>query len=91
MPYHQLKPGLLITEQDDQLFVLDKDTGRVHEFNMTAKVIFQLFLERREDEEAVEAFARTFDIPTDQARDDVSDMLQRFQDNDLLLPERQTE
>ncbi len=83
-PFHQLKPSLLITEKDQQLFVLDKDNGRVHEFNVTAKVIFQLFLEPRSKQEAVEEFARTFDIPTEQAAEDVDAMLAQFRANDLM-------
>lgn len=82
--HHQLKPSLLLTEKSDQLFVLDKDTGRVHEFNVTAKVIFQLFLEPRSVDEAVEAFARTFEIEEEQAREDVTEMLDHFRTNDLL-------
>ena len=82
--HHQLKSSLLLTEKSDQLFVLDKDTGRVHEFNVTAKVIFQLFLEPRSVDEAVEAFALTFEIEEEQAREDVTEMLDRFRTNDLL-------
>jgi hypothetical protein len=84
---HQIKPSLLITEQDDQLFALDPATGRVHEFNVTAKVIFQLFLDPREEGEAAAAFARTFDIAENQALEDVRTMLAQFRANDLLVVE----
>lgn len=85
-PRHQLKSSLLITEKDEQLFALDTDNGRVHELNPTAKVIFQLFLEPRAEEEAATAFARSFDIPYEQAVEDVRGMLERFRSNDLLEP-----
>ncbi|KAA5599481.1 PqqD family peptide modification chaperone [Blastochloris sulfoviridis] len=83
----QIKPSLLITEKDDQLFALDTESGRVHEFNVTAKVILQLFLEPRDEEEAAAAFARAFDIPHAQALEDVRTMLAQFRANDLLLPD----
>ncbi|NJL07323.1 MAG: PqqD family protein [Methylacidiphilales bacterium] len=86
-PRHQIKPSLLITEKDDQLFALDTQSGRVHELNLTAKVIFQIFLEPRGEDEAAEAFARAFDIPREQALEDVRAMLAQFRVNDLLLPE----
>ncbi len=84
LPCHQLKSSLLITEKDDDLFALDTETGRVHEFNVTAKVILQLFLEPQDVETAAAAFARSFDIPPDQALADVREMLVRFRANDLL-------
>jgi hypothetical protein len=85
MTVRQLKPDLLITEQDDQLFALDMVSGRIHELNVTAKVIFQLFLEPRDEQDAAEAFARSFGIAPEQALADVRDMLERFRLNDLLL------
>lgn len=88
---HQLKSSLLITEKDEQLFALDTQTGRVHELNLTAKVIFQLFLEPREEAEAAAAFARSFDIPYDQALEDVRHMLERFRANDLVLQRSERE
>lgn len=73
-----------MTEKDNRLFALDTETGRVHELNRSAKVIFQLFLEPREEEEAAAAFSRSFDIPLDRALEDVRDMLEQFRANDLL-------
>ena len=84
-PRYQLKSSLLITEKDDQLFALDTVSGRVHELNLTAKVIFQLFLAPRAEAEAAAEFARSFDIPVEQARDDVRALLDHFRSNGLLL------
>lgn len=80
----RLKPSLLMTEKDDMLFALDVDTGRVHEFNLTAKVIVQLFLDPRDETEAAAEYARTFRISPQQALEDVRFMLERFESNGLL-------
>ncbi len=83
-PRRRLKSSLLVTEKNEQLFALDTDNGRVHELNVTAKAIFELFREPCEEEEAAAEFARTFDVPYEQALEDVRDMLERFRNNDLL-------
>lgn len=82
----QLKPSLLMTEKDGKLFVLDKSNGRVHEFNHTGKVIFQLFLEPRTQADAAVEFARYFGISQSQALSDVVSILDLCRANDLLLP-----
>lgn len=79
-----LKSNVLITENEGLLFVLDRDNGRVHELNTTAKVIFQLCLKPTHRDDIVAEYAKYFALPTEQAVEDVDTMLELFAENDLL-------
>ncbi len=80
----QLKPDLLLAEKDEDLYVLDIESGRVHCFNPTAKVIFQLCLEPVSFEKIVEEFLLFFPISRGEAIDDIRMILSMMEQYGLL-------
>ncbi len=82
----QLKKDLLLAEKDDELFVLDIGSGRIHQFNQTAKIIFQMVLEPRSSEDVITAYARCFSLGQAEAEEDVNSILGMMRQYDLLRP-----
>lgn len=80
----QLKDDLLMAEKDEILYVLNLESGRIHCFNQTAKVILQLCLAPRSLMEIVEEFRQYFDLEVDLARDDVTALVERLASFHLL-------
>ena len=80
----QLKPNLLLAEKKEYLYVLDADSGRVHTFNPTAKVIFQLCMEPIAFDELVQEYLGYFPIEASEAQADVRMILALFEQYDLL-------
>ncbi len=80
----QLKTELLLAEKDDDLYVLDVESGRVHCFNPTAKVIFQLCLEPVSFEKLVDEFMLFFPIQRGEAAEDIRIILSMLDQYGLL-------
>jgi len=80
----QLKADLLLAEKDDDLYVLDVESGRVHCFNPTAKVIFQLCLEPVSFEKLVDEFMLFFPIQRGEAAEDIRMILSMMEQYGLL-------
>ena len=80
----QLKEKLLLAEKAETLIVLDIDSGRVHSFNLTAKVIFQLCLQPIEFDELVSEFLGYFPIDPAEAAADIRQILELLRQYDLL-------
>jgi hypothetical protein len=80
----QLKEKLLLAEKADTLYVLDIDSGRVHSFNLTAKVIFQLCMQPIEFDELVQEFLGYFPIDPAEAAEDIRQILELLGRYDLL-------
>ena len=80
----QLKEKLLLAEKAETLYVLDIDSGRVHCFNLTAKVIFQLCMQPIEFDELVSEFLGYFPIDPAEAAADIRQILELLRQYDLL-------
>lgn len=81
----QLKQKLLLAEKAETLYVLDIDSGRVHSFNLTAKVIFQLCLQPIEFDELVSEFLGYFpDRSCGGGKLDIRQILELLRQYDLL-------
>jgi len=80
----QLKTDLLLAEKDDELYVLDVESGRVHCFNLTAKVIFQLCLEPVSFDKLVDEFMLFFPIQRGEAAGDIRMILSMMEQYRLL-------
>lgn len=81
---YQLKDDLLMAEKDEMLYVLDLESGRIHSFNQTGKVIVQLCLEPRSLEEISGEYRQYFDLEADPAREDVTAMLEKLASSHLF-------
>jgi hypothetical protein len=80
----QMKEALLLAEKNDHLFVLDIESGRVHSFNCTAKVIVQLCLDPILFEDLVLEFQRYFPISRGEAEEDIREVLAMMNKYGLL-------
>ena len=83
---YQLKDDLLMAEKDEMLYVLDLESGSIHSFNQTGKVIVQLCLEPRSLEEISGEYRQYFDLEADpaRARKTLGDLLPELR---VLFPE----
>ncbi len=81
---YKLKENLLLAEKDEFLYVLDVDLGRVHSFNITAKIIFQLCMEPRTVQEIVDEYRSYFDVSVAVGWRDVNAVLKNLSQYGLL-------
>lgn len=83
---YQVKKNLLLAEKDEFLYVLDVELGRVHSFNITGKIIFQLCMEPRTIREIVREYLNYFDVSEAVGLRDVKTVLNKFSQYELLQP-----
>jgi hypothetical protein len=81
---HRVKANLLLAEKENNLYVLDVDAGRVHSFNPTARIIFQLCMAGGTKEEIVQDYIRYFNISTADGQKDVDVVLKIIGDYGLF-------
>ena len=84
MKKFQVKANLLLAEKDELLYVLDVEPGRIHSFNITAKVIFQLCMQPRTEEEIIAEYRNYFELDFSSAQEDVRLMLDMLTQAELL-------
>jgi len=82
----QLKKDLLLAEKEEELFVLDIESGRIHRFNHTAKIIFQLALEPHSPEDIAAEYASRFSLEQAEAEEDVKTIVGMMRQYNLLRP-----
>ena len=80
----QLKQKLLLAEKAETLYVLDIDSGRIHSFSLTAKVIVQLCMQPIGFDELVREFLGYFPIDPAEATEDIRQILELLRQYDLL-------
>jgi hypothetical protein len=80
----KVKCDVLLAERDNILYVLDIESGRVHQFNETAKVVFQLCMEPVFLEDVVREYALYFGIAESDAREDVLTVIRVMKGNGLF-------
>jgi len=83
----KLKDNLLFAEKDEWLYALDIDSGRVHEFNKTAKVIVQLWLMPQTVDEVAGEFAAYFGLMAQEVLADVRSVEEMLVKGELLEDE----
>jgi len=80
----KVKHDVLLAERDNILYVLNVESGRVHQFNETAKVVFQLCMEPVFLEDVIREYALYFGIDESDAREDVLTVISSMKENSLF-------
>ncbi len=80
----KVKQGVLLAEKVNILYALDIEPGRVHQFNETAKVIFQLCMEPTSLEDLIQEYILYFDVSESVAQEDVLSVVGAMEKSNLL-------
>ena len=87
----KVKQKVLLAEKDGALYVLDIERGRVHRFNQTARVVFQLCMEPVSLKDVIREYILYFDVPESEAREDVLTVISTMEENGLFADEKTDE
>lgn len=80
-----LRTDLTVYPLDDDLVVYDSKSGQSFVLNSTGRIVWSLCDGERSPRMIAEEFAANVDIPYDQARTDVKELLDEFRKSNLLL------
>lgn len=81
------RPGLLSRTVDDEVVILDRETGQVHRLNVTASYIWDLCDGTRTPDQIAEQLAAAFDQPATEMNDDTRKALNSLRELGLLAHE----
>jgi Coenzyme PQQ synthesis protein D (PqqD) len=85
--YPRVRPDLTARTVDGEAVLLDRASGRVHQFNQTASFIWSRLDGRTSPRDVATAVAETFDVDPETAGRDVEALLERFRTLNLLAAE----
>lgn len=78
------RPGLLSRTVEDEVVILNRETGQVHRLNLTASYIWELCDGTNTPDDIAARLAADFDRTTDQVLDDVVRAIGNLRELDLL-------
>ena len=79
------RPELNIRTVDQEIVIVDTDSGEVHQLNPTASYIWDLFDGNTSIEQAKELVSKDFDIDKEQASNDVIVIVEQLKTLNLLV------
>ena len=82
--FYTQKRDVRIQQVDGETLVLDEQNGYIHQFNDTASFVWQQCDGKSSLTEIVQRFAREFDLEDLVATKDVSEVIEKFRDLELL-------
>ena len=80
------KAGLLVREVDGEVLVLDTESDRIHQLNVSASFIWRQLATGASAEDIAESLAIQFDVDEDVAHGDVSAILRELMRLGILTP-----
>ena len=81
----KLRPDLVIENADDELIILDKAAGKVHQLNASASFIWSCLSDGRAIDEIAPMLSVAFDVKPETALSDVRAALVQFEDLALVV------
>ena len=78
------KEGLALEFTDDELILLDKKSGQVHQLNSTATLVWRGLDERLSLEDIAAKLADMFQVELKATRNDVAKIIRQLQELSLL-------
>ena len=85
--YPRARPDLTARAVDGEAVLLDRASGKVHQFNRTASFIWSRLDGRTSPRDVAAAVAEAFDVEPETAGRDVDALLQQFRALELLEPD----
>ena len=82
--FYTQKRDVRIQQVDGETLVLDEQNGYIHQFNDTASFVWQQCDGKSSLTEIVQRFAREFDLEDFVATKDVSEVIEKLRDLELL-------
>lgn len=79
------RPELNVRTVDQEIVIVDKDSGEVHQLNPTASYIWDLFDGNTSIDQVKELVASDFKIDLDQASADVASVVDQLKRLNLLV------
>ena len=83
------REGLALEYADDELIILDKESGQVHQLNPTATVVWRGLDEGKSQAEIAAGLAQEFQIDLELATKDVATIVEQFQQLELLQSDQE--
>jgi hypothetical protein len=85
--YPRARPDLTSRSVDGEAVLLDRSSGRVHQFNRTASFIWARLDGTTSPRDVAAAVAEAFDVEPETAGKDVETLLEQFRALELLEPD----
>lgn len=83
----RLVDGLITEEIGDEVLVLDRTAGRIHQFNHTAAIVWRGLLRAQSADDIAEVIVERYDVPKFRAIKDVTRMIGQMQILKLVTAE----
>lgn len=80
----QRRSDLEVRDIGDELLVLDRRNGRIHQFNRSAGLVWQCCDGRHSIEEIIDRVTQTYGVPVETVRGDVAAAIEKFSELGLL-------
>lgn len=84
------RPDVVVREIEGETLVLDGQSGKVHQFNLTAGFIWACCDGESSVIDITSRLAAIYDIPAASVAPDVADTIRKFQELGLLIVSRMT-
>jgi len=79
-----IRANLSTQNIDDELVILDKDNGQIHQLNSVASFIWQLLEKQGGVEAIINQLIEAFDVDETTAKTDVDKAIQQFKSLNLI-------
>lgn len=79
------RPDLAVEDADGELIVLDKASGKVHQLNATASLVWSCLSDGLSIDETALALSEAFQVEAETARTDVQALIAQFEELKLFI------
>lgn len=80
------RANLAVSQVDDQMVVLDREAGQIHQLNGVARFVWECCDGKTSQEEMVSRLQDVYDVSREVAEEDVATVIGQFRELGLLLP-----
>jgi hypothetical protein len=78
------RPDLVVEAVDDELIILDKERGQIHQLNATASIIWRAISAGKEKRAIALSLVNRFEVPMEIALSDIEIVVRQMESADLL-------
>ena len=81
---YKLNKDISIKKVDSDIFILNRETSKIHYFNETGACIWKLLQENKSINDLPEVIAHKFDVSCKEAGKDLQEFLDLLKENNLI-------